>query len=358
MATRVCPECGSQYVASVRRCIDCDAMLIDEVGPEGDATPTVATPLGAGDQIAYELDGWGNQLRVTLSGMLDLHGIAHVWEVGALVVAAPHEEAVDELIAAVEGGEGEELEADVPQVAFEIEGVSADELAALDAELIAAHIPHAWQETGELLVPQESEDDVADMIDAILNPPDEDEAEDGLATHAALDALYVAVDKLGKDPLDQKLVDRFTVAADGLEGLSVPYGMSGNEWEALVSQVAELRSVLDGTADLDAVDAANPGNGDGVEDDDEAAARAALEAAADTDDAPADDEGDDDPTGSNDAADDGSDPGSSHDEAADEDDGGEAASPGGDGDGGAVVDRVGLARDLVGRLRTRMLDLV
>ena len=33
MATRICPECGAQYVASVRRCIDCDAMLVDEVGP-------------------------------------------------------------------------------------------------------------------------------------------------------------------------------------------------------------------------------------------------------------------------------------------------------------------------------------
>ncbi|WP_421118896.1 hypothetical protein ACE2AJ_16240 [Aquihabitans daechungensis] len=320
----------------MRRCIDCDAMLVDEVGPEGEAVPTVATPLGEGDQIAYELDGWGNQLRVTLSGMLDLHGIAHVWEVGALVVAAPQEAAVDELIAAVEGGEGEELEADVPQVAFEIEGVSADELAALDAELIAAHIPHAWQETGELLVPEESEDQVADLIDAVLNPSEDEAAQDGLATHAALDALYVAVDKLGKDPADEKLVARYTGAADGVEGLSVPYGMSGKEWEALLAQVAELRQVLEGTADLDALDAANPGNGDGVEDDDEAAERARREAGAE---------------------------GASSDGASAEDDGSEQ---GGDvaeeeseaDDEGAVVDRIGLAKDLIGRLRTRMLDLV
>jgi hypothetical protein len=340
MATRVCPECGTQYVASVRRCIDCDAMLVDDVGPEGEAVPTVATKLGEGDQIAYELDGWGNQLRVTLSGMLDLHGIAHVWEVGALVVAAPHEEEVDELIAAVEGGEGEELDPEVPQVAFEIEGVSADELAALDAELIAAHIPHAWQETGELLVPEESEDDVADIIDAVLNPTEEDEAEDGLATHAALDALYVAVDKLGKDPTDEKLVARYAEAAAGVAGRTVPYGMSGNDWDALLAQVAELAEVLDGSADLDALDAANPGDGDGdgVEDEDEAARRAELEAdaAARADDA-VDDDDDDGGAGDGDGDVDGD----------------------VDGDaGGAVVDRVGLARDLIGRLRTRLLDLV
>lgn len=295
MATRVCPECGSQYVASVRRCIDCDAMLVDEVGPDGESSTSVATPFGDGDQIAYELDGWGNQLRVTLSGMLDLHGIAHVWESGiVLVVAAPHEEKVDELIAAVEGGEGEELDADVPQVAFEIEGVSADELAALDAELIAAHIPHAWQETGELLVPEESEDEVAELIDAILNPSEDEVEGDGLATHAALDALYVAVDKLGKDPSDAKLVERYGAAADGLDGLSVPYGLSGNDWEALLAQIEALRSILDGSTDLDAVETES-------------------------------DEDDED-----------------EDEADDE----------------APRDRNDVARDLAGSLRTRLLDLV
>lgn len=337
MATRVCPECGSQYVASVRRCIDCDAMLVDEVGPSGEAAPSVATPLGEGDQIAYELEGWGNQLRVTLSGMLDLHGIAHVWEVGALVVAAPHEEAVDELIAAVEGGEGEELDADVPQVAFEIEGVSADELAALDAELIAAHIPHAWQESGELLVPEESEDDVAELIEAVLNPSEDEVEGDGLATHAALDALFVAVDKLGKDPADEKLVARYTEAASGLEGLSVPYGMSGNDWESLVLQVEDLRAVLDGTADLDDLDARTPGDGDGDGEDDGEA--------DDVDDAALPDEPVDEP-------DESSDPEASEEseEGGDDQDGDEAD--------GAVVDRIGLARDLTGALRARLLDLV
>jgi hypothetical protein len=229
------------------------------------------------------------------------------------VVAAPHEEAVDELIAAVEGGEGEELDADVPQVAFEIEGVSADELAALDAELIAAHIPHAWQETGELLVPEESEDDVAELIDAVLNPAEDETEEDGLATHAALDGLYVALDKLGKDPTDEKLVARYTAAADGLEGRSVPYGLSGKEWEDLLGQVEQLRRVLDVTTDLDAV--AGEADAGDAEDQDE------------TDGTEGTDEGDDD----------GPD---------------EVGAP------EAVVDRASVARDLIGPLRTRMLDLV
>lgn len=282
MATRVCPQCGTQYVASVRRCIDCDAMLVDETGPDGETVPSVATPLGVGDQIAYELDGWGNQLRQALAGMLDLNNIAYVWEAGALVVAAPHEKAVDECIAAVEGIDGEELDPETPQIEFEIEGVSADELSALDAELIAAHVPHAWQETGELLVPQDCEDLVAEMIDAVLNP-DDDEVGDGLATHTALDGLYVAVDKLGKDPADQKLVKRFVAAADGLDDLAVPYGLSGNDWQALLSQVAEVRQLVTDAPKPaeDQIDEADDAEVDAEADDDAVAGADRLERARD-----------------------------------------------------------------------------
>lgn len=342
MATRVCPNCGSQYVASVRRCIDCDLMLVDDVGPDGEVHElTVATPLGEGDQIAYELDGWGNQLRVTLAGMLDLAGIPFVWEVGALVVAAPHEAAVDELIAAVEGGEGEELEADVPQVAFEIDGVSADELAELDAELIAAHIPHAWQETGELLVPVADEDTVAEMIEAVLNPSDAPE-DDGLATHAALDRLFVVVDKLGKDPGDRKLIERYTTASTELDGLGIPYGMSGSDWTTLRALVDQIRGLLTG------------------EDEDEAVAAEADETTADDD--PADGaapETDDDPSDETaDPADAPSDADADDDAAVDDEDADDAAADDEDGDDEAPATPVERARALLHDLRAQLLELV
>ena len=336
MATRVCPECGSQYVASVRRCIDCDVMLVDEVGSEGEVVTAVATPLGEGDQIAYELEGWGNQLRVTLSGMLDLNGIAHVWEVGALVVAAPHEAAVDELIAAVEGGEAEELDEDVEQIAFELEGVTPDELAALDAELIAAHIPHAWQESGDLLVPEASEDAVAAIIDAILNPEEVDET-DGLATHAALSDLYVALDKLLKDPLDAKLVNRYETAADALDGVGIPYGLSGQEWSSLLDAIAELRGVIDGSAELDPTS-------DEADADDEGEAIDDVDGA---DDADADEAGGDEGPDDTDT-----------DTDADAGDGGDGDEDDDDDPAAAPASRADVARGLIGPLRARLLDLV
>lgn len=265
MATRVCPTCGSQYVASVRRCIDCDVMLVDDTTADGETTAVTATPLGEGDQIAYELEGWGNQLRVTLAGMLDLASIPFVWEAGTLVVPALSEEQVDECIAAVEGGETEELNDDEPLVAFEIEGLTPDELAELDAQLIAEHVPHAWDEDGELLVPEASEAAVGEIIQAVLDGHD-DEDDDGLDTHAALDALFVAVDKLVKDPSDQKLVARYRAAVDGITGRGVPYGLAGRAWDALQAQAAALLGRLDGDGSVpDEVDEVESGEPDDAE---------------------------------------------------------------------------------------------
>ena len=225
-------------MASVRRCIDCDVVLVDEVDPDAQPAATVKSA-AVGDQIGYELAGWGNQLKVTLEGMLDRAGIRRVWESGALVVPAADEELVDELVATVEGGEVVELDTEASQILFEIQGLDADELADLDARLIAAHLPHAWDEEGSLLVAEADEETAAAMIDEVLAGPRADEP-DGLATHQALSRLYVAVDKLVKDPVDAKLAARYRDAAEGIADLSVPYGLSGQEWTDLTSAATEL----------------------------------------------------------------------------------------------------------------------
>lgn len=261
MATRACPSCGAQYVASVRRCIDCDVVLVDEAGPTGpdDAAPVVevASPRPGGEQVAYELSSWGNQLKVTLAGMLEREGIPAAWEAAALVVPAAYEAQVDALIATVEGSDVPELDEDAEQVAFDLDELSADELADLDARLAAEAIAHAWEDgTAALLVAVDDEELVADLIEQVLNPPDDET--DGLAAHEALTELYVQVDKLQKDPFDLKLVARLRRAVDALDGLGVPYGMSTDEWRALGEAARTLAELVeagpDGPADAAAAE--------------------------------------------------------------------------------------------------------
>lgn len=288
MATRSCPTCGTQYVASVRRCIDCDTMLVDDLDPGApdDAQGSSAVQVGDSGQIAYELDGWGNQLKVTLAGMLDLAGVVHVWEAGALVVSGEFEEEVDNLIAVVEGADVPELDDEAPQIAFEIEGIDADELVVLDARLIADGIAHAWSEAGELLVAEADESVVSAIIDEVIAGVDEGAgADDGPPITEVLSDLYVAVDRLMKKVHDKKLAAAVARAAEAIDASRVPYGLSRTDWAGLVDEIEALVAALGRAVAFE---------GDvpdriALAEDIEADAAAAAE--LDAEDAPADDEG-------------------------------------------------------------------
>ncbi len=291
MATRTCPDCGAQYVATVRRCIDCDVVLVDEAR-DADATGTgtsVAAPVGTGDQVGYELEGWGNQLKVTLEGMLANAGIGRVWEAGALVVSAADESIVDDLIATLEGDDLPDLDDDVPRVALEIEGLDPDGQAELDARLIAGAVPHAWDDEAALIVAEADEEQVLEIIGEVLDAQDGRDGDgDGLAAQDALSNLYVAVDRLQKKPTDDKLAASYVAAADELQGLGVPYGFSGADWEALQAESAQLAGLVrDGDLGDDPVD-------------EEAAEGASVPTDPDGDEGPAGDRGSesaDDPVG-------------------------------------------------------------
>ena len=248
MATRTCPECGSQYVASVRRCIDCDVLLVDQPSVDGAESPdaTTSSPVGSGDQVAYELEGWGNQLKVALEGMLDRSGVRRVWEGGALVVAGPDEALVDELIATVEGTDIPELDDDIERVALEIEDLDRDSHTDLEARLHAAGVAHSWSDDGDLVVAAADEEVVMALVEEVLNAEADD---DGLDASEALGRLYVATDKLLKAPLDAKLLTAYRAADDEIQALGVPYGLSAGEWVDLQGEVAAITRHAEAASD-------------------------------------------------------------------------------------------------------------
>lgn len=243
MATRTCPDCGAQYVATVRRCIDCDVVLIDETTEAVAGSETSSSsPVGDGDQVGYELAGWGNQLKVSLEGMLDNAGIARAWEAGALVVSAGDEATVDDLIATLEGGDVDDLDDDVVRVALEIEGLDREGHDELDARLLADAIWHAWDDEGALVVAEDDEERVLEIIDEVLDA--EGEPSDGLAAQEALSAAYVAVDRLIKGPHDRKLAAAYVAAAERLATVDVPYGFAASTWIELVTEARDLAGAV------------------------------------------------------------------------------------------------------------------
>ena len=253
MATRSCPTCGTQYVATVRRCIDCDASLVDDVVATDDteASRSSAQPEAGGRQLTYALEGWGNQLKVTLEGMLDRASVPRVWEAGALVVPAVHEATVDRLIATLEGGEVTDIEDDLPRVALEIEGLDADRQADLDAKLIASGLAYAWDDEGDLVILEDDEDAVLVIIDDVLDDDADDHEGDPLDGQAALSDLFVAVDRLMKKPTDPALARPVTVAVKRVARLPVPYGFSMAAWKELIAEGHDLVRLVDPAHGLD-----------------------------------------------------------------------------------------------------------
>src|SRR4051794_7658676 len=99
MATKVCPNCGAEYIARATRCADCDGELVAGTGvedaPQADAGLT-------GDQIAYELSEWSPESRTLLDQLLVGDSVPHVWESGTLVVDQANEAKTDLLVDQVE----------------------------------------------------------------------------------------------------------------------------------------------------------------------------------------------------------------------------------------------------------------
>lgn len=243
MATRSCPTCGTQYVATVRRCIDCGATLVDDetsvTAPEAKST----TLTGDRGQVGYELPGWGNQLKVALEGMLDNEGVPRVWEATVLSVPAEFEETVDGLIATLEGREVAEPDEDAPQVALEIEGLDQDTVDLLEARLLAAEIAHLWSEDGELVVAEADEAAVLELLDAVFEEIAEEPA-DGVDVQGVLSELYVVLDRLVKRPADAKLAAALGDAAEPVLSMGVPYGFEAAAWRELTGSLEGLVSMV------------------------------------------------------------------------------------------------------------------
>lgn len=251
-------------MAAVSRCADCDTELVDALSDEvvesvglGDTAPS--------DQMTYELDEWTGDARVVLDGMLNKEGIPHVWEIATLVVRTTDEERVDDLVEEVESSEIPTLDPDAEQVVYEISGWTEDQLADLEAILLAETIPHGFDENGDLVVLEADEERVEPILDRIdmedvltaeaVEADGEvssdapvasatDDEQDGLVAQDVMSALFITADRLMKDPDDRDDIGRFSAAAAQADSLSLPYGFSPAVWDDIKAKAGALRDLL------------------------------------------------------------------------------------------------------------------
>ena len=239
----------------------------------------------AGEWLAYELHEWSLESRVMLQQLLTVDKVVHSWQGTTLMVHESLEETVDSLVDEVE--ETERAKEATSRPIGPEDALTAFELAewpeALRAELVErlvqARVPHILDtegdaaegdatqsdadagdadagdadqdtESGEvcdLLVREVDEERVELLIDDLLAREEEARFEelDGLEVNELLSRLFVACDRLRRDPGDLDGVRGVTTNARRIAGVRTPFGFSAPSWRNLRNSVSELLDLVE-----------------------------------------------------------------------------------------------------------------
>ena len=219
----------------------------------------------AGEWLAYELHEWSLESRVMLQQLLTVDKVVHSWQGTTLMVHESLEEKVDSLVDEVEETEKAKEATSRPigpedsLTAFELAEWSEALRSELVERLVQARVPHildtggdADQETepGEvcdLLVREADEDRVELVIDDLLAREEEAQFEelDGLEVNTLLSDLFVACDRLRKDPGDLDGIRGVVTNARRIAGVRTPFGFSAPNWRTLRNTVRELLDLVE-----------------------------------------------------------------------------------------------------------------
>ena len=232
----------------------------------------------AGEWLAYELHEWSLESRVMLQQLLTVDKVVHSWQGTTLMVHESLEETVDSLVDEVD--ETEEAKEATSRPIGPEDSLTAFELAewseALRSELVErlvqARVPHLLDTEGDteddteddaeggtdqetepgevcdLLVREADEDRVELVIDDLLAREEEAQFEelDGLEVNELLSALFVACDRLRRDPGDLDGMRGVVMNARRIAGVRTPFGFSAPNWRALRNSVGELLDLVEG----------------------------------------------------------------------------------------------------------------
>jgi hypothetical protein len=229
------------------------------------------------DNVYYDLSAWTPDQEAELIEVLVEAGVPHGWSERELVVPEEHEEAVDAIFAQVEerlgiGTPGDEapasmdLDPDTPTTEYELEGWPVNDRTLLTEALVHVRIPHKW-EGATLLVPTAAEEVVDDLLDDIeggevtiiddgngLDPADDIGAgETPEGYDDILGQLFLAGDRLARDPLDADGLEALAKSLDVLDPERPPYGIGRAEWTHVADLADRLGDALAAQETPDAV---------------------------------------------------------------------------------------------------------
>ncbi len=239
--------------------------LVDEVEEAERAKEATTRPIGSEDSLtAFELAEWPEALRAELVELLVQARVPHVLDTEG---DAAEDGAAERDAAAVDTAESGAVAVDASERDIVAGAVVGSEPATGgpilgstqilgDAEILGDADQNSDDNTGEhtdegdaanrgvcdLLVREADEERVELLIDDLLAREEEAQFEelDGLEVNNLLSALFVACDRLRRDPGDVEDMRSVAMHARRIAGVRTPFGFSASSWRSLRDSVGEL----------------------------------------------------------------------------------------------------------------------
>jgi len=199
-------------------------------------------------KVHYDVSGWNFDQRAELSEALAEAELPHVWDGDELVVPEVVETQVDTLfdeLDAILGPFAIRLDEDAESTEFGLDEWSDADRTVLTEALIASEVPHRWDAT-TVVVAADAEHAVDDLLDAIeagelLGAGGE---ADAAPPEGALSTMFLAADRLAKDPMDAAARHDLLDLAPHVDAKVPPYGMAQRPWAGSVVGVNVLVELI------------------------------------------------------------------------------------------------------------------
>jgi hypothetical protein len=265
---RACPVCGAEYLDWVAKCADCGVALV--------APADLPDPLQLPEeqQVVYELGAWPLELQAAAAEAMADSSIPHGWDGLDLVVHLDHEAAVDAIMAKVEEEHGEAAAADDAELTYELDEWPEHDREAVTSKLAEGGVPYRWEDESTLVVASRDEQRVEEILDEVEFPdalprfddvagaegddgegigdagaddgePDDDDTTEAVdADPEMMGNLFVAADRLIKNPLDPTGVESLSHILGEIDPDVPPYGVAPALWHKVVDGAEAMGDAL------------------------------------------------------------------------------------------------------------------
>lgn len=195
-------------------------------------------------KVHYDVTAWNFDQQAELSEAMAEALIPHGWDGSELVVPETHEERVDNIFDRLEQELGPFpiiLEDDAESTEFNLDEWTDADRTVLTESLIASEVPHRWERT-TVVVAADAEDAVDDLLDAIeageLMTADESGVNE--PPEGTLSKMFLAADKLAKDPVDARSRKQLIELNEIIDKKHPPYALAPRTWAGAVAGVDRI----------------------------------------------------------------------------------------------------------------------